>query len=209
MSKKISIGIVDDDVDFLNAMTKILCSKEDLEVVFKASNRNDAIKYAKSYKPQIILMDIDLKDKDYTGIEITREILENNPDQKVIMLTGMEESNLVIESARAGAVKYKSKNQICKIPGLFAEEIKLIAEEFNPYSIITGEMMRKEKESKFKSLTVREQQIYELILKNMNKKEIAKNLYLEENTVKNNITSILRKLDAKNCKDVIKKYENF
>lgn len=208
MGDSVRVGIIDDDKDYIELLSRLLSFESDMVVAFGVGNRNEALKNVSVFKPDVLLMDIDLKDKEYTGIDITREILKDNPYIKVIMLTSMEEKNSVINSVEAGAVNYLPKSQIGKIPDLLSNSIRQVSKGFCPFGVISGEIVRMEVENKIHKLTNREHEVYELILEGLNKKEIARRLIIEENSVKNNISSILKKLGAKNCKEVISKYKN-
>ncbi|WP_152656385.1 response regulator [Oceanobacillus sp. CFH 90083] len=98
MSKKI---LIVDDAAFMRMMIKDILTKNDLEVVGEAQDGNEAVEKYKELQPDLVTMDITMPEKD--GLAALKEILQVNPDAKVIMCSAMGQQAMVIDAIQAGA----------------------------------------------------------------------------------------------------------
>ena len=118
----IKIAIIDDDVKWNKQLVQYLNNQDDIMVAWVATNKEEAIKCAKSNIVDIILMDLNLdvdQDQNFDGIFATIEILENDIKAKVIILTSLFEEELVINSIIAGAIDYIQKENFKDLPNIF------------------------------------------------------------------------------------------
>ncbi|MFQ5612630.1 MAG: response regulator [Anaerolineae bacterium] len=192
------IMIVDDHEVVRFGLKNLLARQAGWEVITEASTVVDAIRLADERKPDVIVMDIRLKDG--SGIEACREIVKTNPQIKVIMLTSFAEDELLFNAISAGAAGYVLK-QIGNEDLLRAIETVARGEALLDPSI-TGQVLAKLREATrseaFADLTDQELKVLALIARGKTNKEIATNLHLGEGTVRNYVSSIFGKLDLSN-----------
>lgn len=105
--EKIRVMIVDDIVDTRDQLEKLLFFEKDIEVVAKASNGREAIAFARQYRPQVILMDINMPDMD--GIAATEAILTQDPGIQVIIMSVQGETDYIRRAMLAGAREFLIK----------------------------------------------------------------------------------------------------
>lgn len=186
--------IIAEDSDFVrDGMSIILGVDEEFEVAGCAANGQEAVVLARSTRPDIILMDIQMPVMD--GIEATKRIVEENLG-KVLILTTFDDDDLVVRAIRNGAKGYLIKNHT---PEKLKQMIKSIhagvnVMEESVFEKITEQAGSRRAEAFDQSLfTERELQVIEAISEGMSNKEIAGKLYISEGTVKNYISTILEK----------------
>lgn len=203
---KVKILIADAHYMFIRGIESILSDDETLEIVGKAQNGHDAYELTKQYKPDVLLMDVNLQNID--GLEVLRKISENMPEVKVLLLTIEEIEDQLFEALRLGAKGYLLKN-------LLPNELLTFIHMVNRgESIISGPIVRKIVEfitshqpaelksvrtlKKTNILTKREKEILMHVIKGYTNREIAISLCISENTVKNHLRNIMEKLQMNN-----------
>lgn len=199
MNNKIKLMIVDDHALIREGLTKILEMEENFEIVFKAADGNEAIEYIKDNNLDIVLLDINMPNMN--GIETLKKIKQINPSLKIIMLTVYDAREYLIETLNLGANGYMLKDAEAE------SLVKAIEAVYNGGSYIhpnlAGELFKeinrqrtnKSSKSGVESLTRREYEVLLLIAEGMSNKDISEHLVISEKTVKNHVSSILRKLD--------------
>ncbi len=206
--EKIKVLLVDDQTLFVESLKTVLEKEaEDIIIVGKAFNGRDALDMAASREPDVILMDVRMPEMN--GVESTRAILEKFPDIKVLMLTTFDDDEYVMEALRFGAVGYLLKNVssaelVAAIHAVnegvvsIAPKVasKLVNKLFQPAD---ERMLAKEPvpPAWINELSHREKEILSLIAKGYDNKEIAKKLYIGEQTVKNYVSIIYYKLGVR------------
>lgn len=196
MTAEIRIMLVDDHQIVLEGLSSVLKPVTGIKVVGQAVTQQQSVKVAQECKPDVILMDVRLPDG--SGIEACREILEFNPQIKVLMLTSYPDDEAVFASIMAGACGYLLKEVSTR--GI-VDAIKTIV---NGGSLldpgVTGKIMDKlrhhpsEAENRMANLSDKERIILDLIAEGKTNKEIGSDIYLSEKTIKNYVSSILSKL---------------
>ncbi len=208
----IKVLIVDDQRLFRQGLRSLLEQEEGLEVVGEAGDGQDAFTLVQETKPDIILMDVEMPKLD--GIHAAKLILERYPHIKILMLSVHNEDERVIAAIRAGAAGYILKDADHK------EFIKIIRSTFYGESITSpflanlspgilykmhdparGDEEVEEEIKKF-SLTGREKEILQLLLKGKSNKEISDLVYVSRETVKTHLQNIYRKLGVKSRLEV-------
>ncbi|MGV3489621.1 MAG: response regulator [Tuberibacillus sp.] len=183
----IRIVIAEDQRMLLGALGALLDLEDDMEVVGKAENGEEAVKLAKDLKPDVCIMDIEMPIK--SGLDAAEE-LKDEPC-KVIILTTFARPGY-FERARAAKVSgYLLKDSRSED---LARSIRIIMQGQRIYAPELIDMAYTNESP----LTKREEEVIKLMADGMNTKEIAKELYLTNGTVRNYISGILDKLGVRN-----------
>lgn len=196
----LKILLVDDHEVVRLGIKALLSNYPEYEVVAEASNADEAVATAIEYKPDVIIMDIRLPGK--SGIEATKEIIEAEPDTKVIMLTSYAEDDLLFDAINAGAYGYilkqiGSDDLINALEAIGRGEALLDPALTQKVFRRVREASRKATDEAFASLSDQELRILSLISEGKTNKEIASDIFLSEKTVRNYVSSILSKLNLK------------
>jgi len=196
----IRVLVVDDHALFRRGLQMVLEQEPDIEVVGEASDGAEAVTTAAETLPDIVLMDVRMPKRG--GIDACTSIHETVPSAKIIMLTISDEEADLYDAIKAGAMGYLLKE-------ISIEEVaSAIRAVHGGQSLISPSMASKlltEFASMIKKtddrqqvptprLTDREMEVLKLVAKGMNNRDIAKQLFISENTVKNHIRNILEKL---------------
>ena len=197
--EKLRLVIADDDALIRDGLKKILNfePEHNIDIVGEASNGEEVVGLAREMQPDIVLMDINMPV--LNGIEATKQIKESNPEINVIALTIHEDkeylSELMDYEVSGYILKDTSANELLDVI------YKVAAGEYIIDSRMTGKLVgewrrRTEVQSSKEKLTERELEILAEIARGENNRTIAEKLFLSEKTVKNHISSILRKIEA-------------
>jgi two-component system, NarL family, response regulator LiaR len=165
-----------------------------LEVVGEAGNGEEAVAMARRLGPDVVLMDLLMPVMD--GIEATREIRSELPEVEVVALTSVLEDASVTGAVKAGAIGYLLKttdaDELCEaIKAAAAGQVQLAPEAA---ARLMREMRAPENPE---ALTERETEVLELIARGKANKQIARELFIGEATIKSHVHSILSKLNVK------------
>ena len=199
-TEKLRVLVCDDHALFRRGLQMVLDQEADLELVGEASDGVEVVEKAQELMPDVILMDVRMPKR--SGIEAATEIKDALPHVKILMLTISDEEGDLYEAIKAGASGYLLK----EIP--IEEVADAIRSVWAGQSRISPSMASKlltefaaiSKASQEKPqmpaprLTDREMEVLRLVAQGMNNRDIAKELYISENTVKNHIRNILEKL---------------
>jgi DNA-binding NarL/FixJ family response regulator len=195
--------IVDDHALFRRGLQMVLAEEPDIELVGEASDGAEAVEKAAESLPDVVLMDIRMPRSN--GIEACRAMKESAPSAKIVILTISDEEEDLFEAIRAGASGYLLKD----IP--LDEVAETVRAVYGGQSLINPSMAakliaefaalaRRDEEERPSQqvpaprLTDREMQVLKLVARGMNNRDIAKELFISENTVKNHVRNILEKL---------------
>ena len=204
MTDPIRLMIADDHPVFRDGLASLLDPLPGIDVVARASDGAEAVALAAEHRPDVIIMDVQMPE--LNGIEATRTITAAQPDVGVLVLTMGEDDGTVLAALRAGARGYLRKGAeqdeivraLTTVHGggvdFGASLAARIAEVLAPAS---------RPERPFPELTERETEILDLIAAGRNNGQIAQSLFLSPKTIRNNITSILSKLQATDRAEVI------
>lgn len=199
----IRVLLADDHTLFRKGVATLLASQTDFEVVGEAINGYEALQKAREIMPDLILMDIWMPECD--GLEATRRIKEEMPYVKIVMLTVSDDDHSLFEAIKCGAQGYLLKNLEPQelfdlLRGVFRGEAPIsrplaarILDEFARQARGEGQLAQLSP-----ILTPREREVLCLIAEGMSNKEIATTLCITENTVKNHLRNIMKKLHLKN-----------
>ncbi|HEB64334.1 MAG TPA: response regulator transcription factor [Chloroflexi bacterium] len=195
------ILLVDDHEVVRLGLRALLERHPDFEVVAEAGTAHEAIERVQDYSPDVVVMDIRLPGG--SGIDACQEITQKYPDTKVIMLTSYAEDEMLFSAIRAGAAGYVLK-QIGGEDLVRAIEAVGRGEALLDPAVtqrIFQEVRKAAKDveaSAFSPLTQQEKHVLLLVSEGKTNREIAKELFLGEGTVRNYVSSILSKLNVSN-----------
>jgi two-component system response regulator DesR len=183
----IRIVIAEDQQMLLGALGSLLNLEDDMEVVGKAINGEEALTLVQKHQPNICIMDIEMPGM--TGLEAAEKL--KGEGCKVIILTTFSRSGYFQRALKAGVSGYLLKDSPSEE---LASSIRSI---MSGRRIYAPELMD-DVYSEENPLTEREREVLELVADGMNTKEIADQLSIKTGTVRNYISTILEKLDVKN-----------
>jgi DNA-binding NarL/FixJ family response regulator len=202
--KKISLLIVDDHPLFRQGVADSLGLESDMIVVGQAASGEDGLDLVRSLNPQIVLMDINLPGMN--GQQIAHLIVQEKLPTRVLLLTGYDEMEQAVHAALAGAAGYLAKeiepqNLMKAIrdvaDGRFVFGSRVFSRrELDDWLVTQTEGARRsysEPGNPFHPLSDREMEVLNCVVRGMSNKEIANLLGISHQTVKNHVTSILRK----------------
>ena len=193
----LKIMLVDDHEVVRLGIKALLSNFPAYEVVTEASDAEEAVTKALEYKPDVIIMDIRLPGRN--GIEATKDIIEELPDTKIIMLTSFAEDDLLFDAINAGAYGYilkqiGSDDLINALDAIGRGEALLDPALTQKVFKRVREAARKATDEAFAALSDQELRILALISEGKTNKQIAADIFLSEKTVRNYVSSILSKL---------------
>ncbi|MFO7978657.1 MAG: response regulator transcription factor [Bacteroidales bacterium] len=201
------VMVVDDHYIFRNGLIDLLEEVDQVEFVGEASSGEEFLDKVKDVKPDMVFMDIRMPG--ISGIEATRQAMENNPDLKIVALSMFGESDYLDEMLRAGAIGYLLKNigredlekaihNIASGKGYFSEEMLIL--------VTRKVFVRKEEEqiqSIIDSFTKRERQVLDLVCKGFSNNEIAGQLAISPRTAGGHRNNLLSKTGLKNSASLV------
>src|SRR5690554_6953338 len=177
-------------------VSSYLSAQPDIEVVAEGDDGTVAVDLALKLKPDIILMDLVMKEMD--GIEATKRIVEKWPEAKIIIVTSFLDDEKVYPALEAGATSYMLKTSKAK------DIADAIRSTYKGQSILEPEVagklmtrMREKNDAKLHhQLTDREMEVLQLIAEGKSNQEIADQLFIAIKTVKVHVSNILSKLEV-------------
>lgn len=192
----IRVLFVDDHEMVRIGVSSYLSAQPDIEVVGEADNGKRGVELALELRPDIILMDLVMKEMD--GIEATRQIIQQWPEAKVIIVTSFLDDEKVYPALEAGATSYMLKTSKA------GEIANAVRATYHGQSVlepeVTGKMMLKMRQKTthlpHEELTSRELEILLLMAEGKTNQEIADELFIALKTVKTHVSNILSKLQV-------------
>ncbi|MEZ5091587.1 response regulator [Nocardioides sp.] len=197
-AEPIRVLVVDDQELFRRGLTMLLVAEEGIEVVGEAGDGVEGTQLAVSTMPDVVLLDVRMPKR--TGIEACTQIKEAVPSAKIIMLTVSDEEADLYEAVKGGASGYLLKDssieEVAQAVRVVADGQSLISPSMAVKLIDEFKQMSKPDRESVPGLrlTDRELEVLRLVAKGMNNREISKELFISENTVKNHVRNILEKL---------------
>lgn len=201
----VTVMIVDDHPLFRRGIRWGLETDLDLKIVGEAENGPQAIQLAGQFVPDIMLIDINMPEM--SGLEVTRIVKRHHPQMGVIILTMHEDDEQLFHAIRVGAAAYATKDieaeELAKLIRRVARGEYLINDNVLNRPFVASRVLDQFRElpesqggadTVFSPLTPREVEILDSVAQGNSNKEIASLLRISDQTVKNHITSILRKL---------------
>jgi DNA-binding NarL/FixJ family response regulator len=192
--------IADDHALFRRGLEMVLDKEPDIDVVGEAHDGQEAVDRASELMPDVVLMDVRMPKR--SGIEATQKIKELLPHVKILVLTNSDEEADLYDSIKAGASGYLLKEISSEE---VADSIRSVIEGHSRISPAMASKLLSEFQAMTKKvddrqplapprLTDRELQVLRLVATGLGNRDIAQQLFISENTVKNHIRNILEKL---------------
>ena len=199
---KIRILLVDDHTMFRSGLRILLNLYPDFEIVGEAGDGQEAFDAIRELGPDVVLMDIAMPGVD--GLVATRQISEEHPQIRVILLTQHENREYVTPALKSGAAGYVLKRAadeelVRAVRAVYQEQIYL-----DPMiaSVVVNDYRRRledaPEDDQIDNLTPREREILVLVAKGHTNREVAELLGISHKTVDYHRTNVMRKLDVHN-----------
>lgn len=204
MAKKITVLVVDDHPLFRQGVIEALSLEPDFQVVGEAAAGDEALNLIRTLRPQIAILDVNLPN--LNGQQVTRQVSQERLPTRILLVTGYDDLLQVLHGAMAGAAGYCAKDvqparlfeivrQIAAGKYVFADQVMSRAEmeRWVAQQSQVAQRPYSEPGSPFHPLSDREMEVLSCVVRGMSNKEIARLLGISHQTVKNHVTSILRK----------------
>ena len=193
----VRILVADDHAIFRDGLRRLLDGAEDVTIVGEAANGNECVKMLAKLKPDILLLDLRMPEKD--GLGVLEEVNFDSLPTRVIVLTAAEDDRDVVRAMRLGArgvvLKQSASDLLLKsIRKVHDGEIwldnRMTAEVIDAFKKSAEAGQRREKPL----LSDREKEIVQLVAQGFRNREIGEKLFISEQTVKNHLHNIFDKL---------------
>jgi len=203
----IRIILADDHKITRQGLRSLIDENNDMEVIAEAENGRDAVELAKQLKPDVIIMDVSMPD--LNGVEATRQIVQDNPQMKIIALSMHSDTLFVSEMLKSGASGYLLKD--CAFEEL-EQAIRTVTESKAYLSpsisgIIVEDYLHRLSKAELSTaevLTDREREVLQLIAEGQSTKQIALKLHISAKTVETHRRQIMNKLDMHTVAELTK-----
>jgi len=200
MAEKKKIFIIDDHALFREGLKAIISRKSQYEIIGEAGNAKEALQLSHELKPDLILMDIALPDRN--GVDLTREIRNILPEARILIVSMHTKIDYIVKTFQAGASGYVVKESAsekllqgmdCVLNGeIFMDSS--VSQNILKKLIQVPEKKAKSAESLYDTLSPREQEILVLLAEGNSAKQIAEKLFISPKTVENHRSNIMQKL---------------
>jgi two-component system, NarL family, response regulator DegU len=191
----VKVMIVDDHNLVREGLKAVFAQGDEIDVVGEAGSGEEAIEMVEKVKPDVILMDISMPG--INGIQATKQIRDKHPDAKIVILTMLDQEGYVYEAIKAGATGYMLKSTS-------SDELVNAIQTVNDGKALlhpdaTAQLLKEfvtlaQNKAKDYGLSNREMEVLQLLSEGKTNKEIAKALWISEQTVKTHVAHIFDKL---------------
>ncbi|MEM7130020.1 MAG: response regulator transcription factor [Chloroflexota bacterium] len=202
MSEQIHVLLVDDQKLIREGLRTLLELQPTFAIVAEASDGYEALDAYAQHQPDVVLMDINMPNMD--GVEATQQLCQLYADARVLILTTFDDDEYVFEGIRAGALGYMLKDVSSQE---LANAVQVVAAGGSMMGaavarrvlnqVAAGPSSSLNQSSLIEPLSERESEILKLMADGLNNSEISKHLHLASGTVKNYVSNVLQKLEAR------------
>jgi two-component system response regulator DevR len=195
---EIEVLIVDDHGLVREGLRALLDAEDGVRVVGEARRADEALALAAKLHPVVVVLDVGLPDRG--GLEIVAEIREASPGSRILMCSGLSEGSLLVEAAAAGADGFVAKEspnaEIVDAVRRVASGAAVVGPE-SAEAMFRDLRARGSDASRLGSLTDREREVLALLAEGSTNREISHRMFIAEKTVRNHVSSVLRKLSLR------------
>lgn len=202
--RKARVLLIDDNADHLRGIKELINIETSYEVVGTTTSANMGINLIKKYQPDLVLMDINMPEKD--GLQAIQEIEKLELETKIIALSGYDDADLIFRAMKIGAKGYVLKT-MASAQLIYAIDEVLNGKVYLPSALSSRffeyfqrtfkeEAATQNEENLLNYLTSREEEVLDLLTQGNNYKAIAAKLFISETTVKTHVNNIFQKLQV-------------
>lgn len=191
--ERIRVVVADDHPVMRTGIRNLLDAENDIEVVGEAANGVEALRLVESAKPDVLLLDMEMPG--LSGVDVARKIQAANLPVFVLALSAYDDKAYVEGLLRSGASGYITKE---KPPQLIVEAVRAVAHGEGRWFIQPFIP-----ESKAVPVSKREQEVLRLMARGFANQEIAEQLFISSNTVRNHVANIYSKLSVKSWREAV------
>lgn len=205
LGKRIKVLICDDNYEHVQGISELIKVEGDFEVVATTTSATTAIVLAKKYRPDVILMDMNMPEKD--GLSAIYDLEKAEVKSGVVALSGYDDADLIFRAMKTGAKSYILKTMASAQLIRAIEEVaqgrvylppSLTCKFFNHFQML----VKKEEnelandDNLLNALTQREDEVLDLLTQGLTYKMVAKTLFISDTTVKTHVNNIFQKLQV-------------
>lgn len=202
--KKARILLIDDNSDHLRGIKELITLETSYDIAGTTTSANIGINLVKKYHPELVIIDVNMPEKD--GLQAIQEIEKLELDTKILVLSGYDDADLIFRAMKIGANGYVLKTMasaqlIYAIDEVLSGKVYLpsaLSSRFFEYfqKSFKEENSAVAEENLLTYLTSREEEVLELLTQGNNYKGIAGKLFISETTVKTHVNNIFQKLQV-------------
>jgi DNA-binding NarL/FixJ family response regulator len=187
----IRVLVADDHAVVRGGLQQLLETADDIDLVGLAENGAEAVQRSDELRPDIVLMDLSMPVLD--GVEATRQIMKENPETRVIVLTSFSDNRRILDALRAGAAGYLLKHAG---PDELLGAIRAASSGGSPLDPKAARVLLDAQQTlrPATELSAREEEVLRLVAQGMANKQIARRLDISERTVKAHLTNVFKRL---------------
>jgi DNA-binding NarL/FixJ family response regulator len=206
---KLRILLADDHEIVRRGLSELLRAHEGWEICGEASDGREALESAKRLKPDVIILDIGMPN--LNGLSTTRQLLQHDPNFKIIILTITDADQVIREALDAGARGFVLKSDAARDLVSAVEALQNKRMFFTPRVndlvlagfLEKGQAISRSAPPNLPTLTAREREITQLLAEGMSSKEVASLLNLSTKTVETHRSNIMRRLSLHSIRDLV------
>src|ERR1700731_291458 len=206
---KLRILIADDHEVVRRGLCTLLQTREGWEVCGEAKDGREAVEKAKQVRPDVVILDVGMPN--LNGLAATRQLIQQNPQQKVIVLTITDSDQVIREALDAGARGFVLKSDAARDLVSAVEALQSKRMFFTPRVndlvlagfLHKGHAISRNEPPNLPTLTVREREVTQLLAEGKSSKEVATLLNLSTKTVETHRSNIMRKLSLHSIRDLV------
>jgi DNA-binding NarL/FixJ family response regulator len=205
--------MADDSPEIRSYFANMISHETDMELAGTASSGAEAVQMARELRPDIILMDIQMETR-IAGISASKQILTEFPETKIIILTILEDDDLLFQAYCAGVIDYIIKTDsisqiLTSVRNAYHNQM-ILRPKYAEKIILELKRVREEQNDLLHGLNIltmlsnSEFEVLKCLYQGMNARQISESRYVSQGTVKSQIHSILKKFDMKSVSDVVR-----
>lgn len=206
---KVKVLIADDHAMIRDGVRSLIKQNKELVVVGEAQSGRETLEKYHDLKPDLLILDISMPD--LNGMEVSKEILTENPAAKIVILSMYDDEDYINRCLEYGVKGYVVKNEsggeldyaikaVLQGKNYFSRQAQNVI--FKKHSQIVAKKKQKEEEI---HLTQREREIIQLIAEGLTSQQMADKLFISPRTVETHRANVMKKLSVKNAVELVKK----